>query len=57
MNFADFSMNLTAQKNNEIAVQYYEFSCPNLRQPYTELGFFKLANNFLKIFLGISFKN
>jgi hypothetical protein len=25
--------NLAAQKNNEVAAQNYEFSCPNLRQP------------------------
>jgi hypothetical protein len=32
MNFSDFSINLAAQKN-KLAVQNYEFSCPNLRQP------------------------
>jgi hypothetical protein len=32
MDFSDFSINLAAQKN-KLAVQNYEFSCPNLRQP------------------------
>jgi hypothetical protein len=34
INWLSIINNLADQKNNEVAAQNYEFSCPNLRQPF-----------------------
>jgi hypothetical protein len=36
--------NLAAKKNNEVAAQNYEFSCPNLRQPKNYLVFIRILH-------------